>query len=372
MGSGGPPLLPVACEHVPTWWFQTDFLLWWIKSGPLSVPLVTTGSVNDANPGALGQPNTQVLFGGNGLNYGAFGGARLDLGAWLDAHDRFGFDAGFFVLGQETTTFRAFSDANGNPVLSVPILNAQTQQPDQVTVASPGSYAGGVIVRSSSSLWGTNLSGLVNVYREGGLQMSLIGGFRFLYLNEDLRLSTPDTDISSGPSSGTSFNTVDDFRTINQFYGGQIGARVGYRWRYVTLDLLGAVAFGSTHQALDINGFSSVLGPQSLTPQITPGGIFAQPTNIGHYSAWAFAVVPEAQLKLGFDLMHNLRFTLGYDFIYWSSVIRPGAQVNSTVNLSQSPVLASGTLTGPAQPLPLFNRSDFFTQGLNVGLELRW
>ena len=66
------------------------------------------------------------------------------------------------------------------------------------------------------------------------------------------------------------------------------------------------------------------------------------------------------------------RAFVGYDFMYWSQVVRPGNQVDRNINLSQSAVFGSGALTGPAYPMPLFNRSDFWAQGLNAGLEFRF
>ena len=51
---------PEAQEGV---WFHVDYLLWWVRPGPVSRPLVTSGSPLDAVPGALGQSGTAVLFG---------------------------------------------------------------------------------------------------------------------------------------------------------------------------------------------------------------------------------------------------------------------------------------------------------------------
>jgi hypothetical protein len=93
---------------------------------------------------------------------------------------------------------------------------------------------------------------------------------------------------------------------------------------------------------------------------------------MGRYWAWDFTVVPEVQLKIGYRVWRNLRLTAGYDFLYWSSVIRPGSQINPVVNLSQSTLLGSGTLSGPAQPVAPLSRTDFFANGLSVGFDLRW
>jgi hypothetical protein len=353
-------------------WFQADFLLWFIKDGPLNVPLATTGSASDANPGALGQPHTQVLFGNSNLDYGAIPGGRFELGYWFGDSARFGIEAGFFWLGQENVNFNAFSDNNGSPVLSVPIINAQTGKEDQVPVAAPGIFAGGVVVRSGSTLGGANVDGAFNVYR-CGLQIDLLGGFRFVDLREFLDLQTPDVALTStgGAAAGTTFNTVDSFHASNQFYGGQLGTRIGYHGDRLSVDFTGLVSLGSTYQSINIDGFS-VFNPPGGPPSFSSGGIFAQPTNMGRYWAWDFTVVPEGELKFGYRVWRNLRVTAGYDFLYWSSVVRPGAQINRDVNLSQSSLLGAGTLTGPAQPVAPLSRSDFFVHGVSVGLDWRW
>src|SRR5262249_40418979 len=112
-------------DRVSRFWVQSDFLLWFIKNGPLNVPLVTTGSSSDSNPGALGQPHTRVLFGNDSLDFGATPGGALNVGGWFDADRRFGVEGGFFILSQQQVDFAAFSNNAGSPVLSVPFFNAQ-------------------------------------------------------------------------------------------------------------------------------------------------------------------------------------------------------------------------------------------------------
>src|SRR5262249_32610546 len=41
-------------------WVNAEYLLWWIKRGPVAAPLVTVGS---APPGTIGQAGTAVAFG---------------------------------------------------------------------------------------------------------------------------------------------------------------------------------------------------------------------------------------------------------------------------------------------------------------------
>ncbi|HEV3262427.1 MAG TPA: hypothetical protein VG013_36585, partial [Gemmataceae bacterium] len=47
---------------------DSEYLLWWFKHSPVPVPLVTSAAPADANPGALGQPGTQLLLGGTDVD----------------------------------------------------------------------------------------------------------------------------------------------------------------------------------------------------------------------------------------------------------------------------------------------------------------
>jgi hypothetical protein len=100
--------------------------------------------------------------------------------------------------------------------------------------------------------------------------------------------------------------------------------------------------------------------------------LFAQGTNTFHSTATQFAVIPSVELKLSYQIHPMCKLFIGYDFVYWNQVVRPGSQVDPRLNLTQSPVLGTGTLSGPQFPAPLFNRTDFWAQGMTFGLELRY
>ena len=95
----GPPVVVPQGAPASRFWLRTDYLLWWSKNGPLSAPLVTNGSAHDALPGALGQPHTEVLYGGNGIDFGVLSGLRLESGLWLNAGETLGVESGFFFVG---------------------------------------------------------------------------------------------------------------------------------------------------------------------------------------------------------------------------------------------------------------------------------
>ena len=103
-----------------------------------------------------------------------------------------------------------------------------------------------------------------------------------------------------------------------------------------------------------------------------PGGVYAQPTNMGRVTHGAFAVVPEGTLKVGLRGDHS-RLYVGYNFLYLSDAIRPGDQIDRTVNPTQIPLLnPGGAPAGIDRPRPAVVRSDFWVQGLVVGWETRY
>ena len=81
-------------------------------------------------------------------------------------------------------------------------------------------------------------------------------------------------------------------------------------------------------------------------------------------------MVPEFILQLGVDVTSHWRVFVGYNFLYLSDVIRPGNQIDRTVNLAQ--LTGLGLLGGPARPTPVFNHNDFWAQGINFGAAYRW
>jgi hypothetical protein len=87
-----------------------------------------------------------------------------------------------------------------------------------------------------------------------------------------------------------------------------------------------------------------------------------------------FAIVPELGLKVGYQLTHQLRFYAGYDLLYISKVLRPGDQIDRGINVSQtvqSTIAGNAAATG-TRPAFAFADSDFWAQGINLGLEFRY
>lgn len=135
------------------------------------------------------------------------------------------------------------------------------------------------------------------------------------------------------------------------------------------------VALGNNHETSNINGVTTVTnGAFGFVSGGTPGGIFAQPSNIGRHSRDMFAVVPEVNFKVGYQMGQHVRPFVGYNFLYLSEALRPGDQLNRNINPTTNfPFFVPpGSATGAPSPLPGFRGSDFWAQGVNFGIEIRY
>ena len=90
---------------------------------------------------------------------------------------------------------------------------------------------------------------------------------------------------------------------------------------------------------------------------------------MGVHTADRFSVIPELGVTLGYDLTCRLRAMVGYTFIYWSNVSRPGDQID--LECQPVPVPAAPS-EPPRSPAFVQHTSDFWAQGINIGLDYRF
>jgi hypothetical protein len=288
-------------------WLNADYLLWWIKNN--RVPTIVTPGV-EGDFGILGPATPQVLYGGGNANDGALSGGRFGLGLWLLENQAIGLEGNYFFLGQHSVSLASGQEASfpdGTP---------------------PGTFH----VSLSSFLQGAEVNALSNLARSGVFRLDFLAGFRYLQLDEKLHVS--QDFLSADFSEEDTWD--DEFRTHNHFYGGQIGARAEYMYQRFFLDVVGKVALGATNQQVAIAGGltqativdgTDPFGNSVENVQIAHsanGGLLTQPAS---YSRDRFAVVPEFGFDVGYQFTSFLRASLGYTFLYWSSVARPGDQV---------------------------------------------
>jgi hypothetical protein len=230
-----------------------------------------------------------------------------------------------------------------------------------------------VSVLHRSALWGYEINAVRRWYCGESFTLDGLLGYRAVSLDESIavheNLALLAPPAAFGPVNGIA--VADKFSTSNRFYGGQVGLR-GELWLLdrLSLGMTTKVALGTTWERVTVNGSTTALA--NGTPIATGvGGLLALPTNIGERTHNSFSVIPEVGLSLNYQVTDWLRLSAGYNFLYWSNVVRPGAQIDPNVNRTFQP-FSPVAPTGPTVPAALFHSSDFWAQGLTLGLEFRY
>lgn len=380
-----------SCQCGPPGWNWVRFeYLYWMMDGMTVPPLVTGSPTGTArtNAGVLGLPSTTVLFGDQEILDAGRSGLRARMGAYLDYSQCIGIEGEYFGFEDETLQYRAASDANGNPILARPFFNVNARNPttlasvpareDAELISFPGVLSGAVTVDASSSLHSAGARLLLNMccknfsnpcgtpcrhYRRADLLL----GYRYMRLRDSLGIRE---DLTTLDNSNQRFSILDQFRTENDFHGGEIGVlwqAQHHRW---TVELMGNVAMGNVHQVVAIDGGTTITQVNGTSTRF-PGGLLAQRTNSGRFERNDFGVIPEFGATLGFYVTPRLRLTGGYSFMYWSRVVRAGDQIDLDVNPDLLPPEAV-PFTGASRPAFAFRDTDFFAHGVNAGLDFRW
>jgi len=114
------------------------------------------------------------------------------------------------------------------------------------------------------------------------------------------------------------------------------------------------IALGNMHQVANISGAT---GPLFVTPTLG-SGILTRASNIGHHWRDHFAYIPEVDVKIGYQITPNVLATLGYNFTFLSSVVRPGTVINPAV--------------GGAEPTFAYNATSLWMQAATAGFQIRY
>ncbi len=336
---------------------SAEYLLWWIKSGRVP-PLVTVGG-----DGVIGSPGTRVLLDNLDFVDDQRHGGRFTVGYQFESNLPFAIEASYFFLADGRTN-AAFSSP-GDPVLGQPFIDAMTGLPGATLVAKPEIASGSIAVGARTALWGAETNLTACLICSDRFRLTALGGFRFLRLEDDIENGQQFT------FAGNMVGVRDEFRTINNFYGGQVGLETGVRYGMLTIEARGKIALGQMQQIASVNGVTNVLNPDGRTT-ILQGGLFALGTNSGRHRRHELAVIPEVGLNVGLQLTNHLKLYAGYTFLWVSTVARAGGQIDPVINTTQVHIKSPGPLQGVARPVFKFGETDLWVQGLNFGLQLTY
>ncbi|MCS7270760.1 MAG: BBP7 family outer membrane beta-barrel protein [Gemmataceae bacterium] len=364
----------------PYAYVQNEYLLWWMS--PLRIPILATTNPDPNRFGYLNEPGTVPIVGPGNLIGSTRSGFRIRAGLW-DADRSCAWDGSFFFLGRQTAS--VIIDSQHFPLITRPVFS-----PNPVpngggvigetgeAVAVPGILRGQLRVDASSLLWGadTNLRCCLKTTDTG--QVTGLIGYRYLNLSESLEILENILVIGPGGTRlfvpdppGTVVFVRDRFATENRFHGGQIGLTWERRWGRWTVWGRATIAFGITEQELEIYGIQTRIRP-GQAPVSYPGGLLAAASNLGTFHLDRFSVVPEVTMQVGYRLTPNWQLYVGYNFLYWTNVMRPGDQIDRVVDLTQVPNAPPVPFSGQFRPRPPFRQSDLLVSGLQFGVEWRW
>jgi hypothetical protein len=351
-----------------------------VRGDPLPA-LVTTSPPGTAQgaAGVGGQPTTAILFGAKDVNTQYRTGIRAELGYWFDPDQKFGVEAGFFVLGGASTVFAASS--NGTPILAQPFVdvNPATTGPAANLVAFTGP-AGSTVATAGSiyasdvahHFYGFNLDLRENVVATPVFRLDTLLGYRFVDYAERLNVSTSTTFVTAPRiAAGTVLQASDSFATRNLFNGLDIGLRADWSYGPFTLGLLGKIAGGHLAHDIQISGIQQATVPGA--PTVTrPAGFLAQASNEGSPGSHSWTFVPEGGVTLGWDVTGNIRLTAGYSALWVLNAARPGLEVDTTLNSSAFPG-SPNPQAGPTAPIPFPKAtSTLWVQSISAGVEIRY
>jgi hypothetical protein len=364
---------PELVGRSPRFYLGADYLLWWGRSQQ-TPPLVTRGRITDAVPGAAGQPGTVPVFGPGGLDNESASGGRLTAVYWFDQDHTCGVDARAFALEQSSSN-HGVGGLGTDPrvTLSRPFFDPNFNAQDADPIVVPGVQAGNIIIAMPRRLVGIDANfryaECVDLFAFN--RMTLLAGGRYVGLDEKLLISEGVVDLPDANGDPGNITTLhDNFVTYNRFYGGQVGVEAESRVGPVVLTLTGKCAFGQTYQLLKVSGDTLVNDPTGAFTYDPKRGLLVQPTNNGRLSREQFGVVPEFDLNLAWEFNDHLQVSLGYTFIYWSKVVRPGDQVDPVVNVGA--VGDPGQFGTSPHPLLPFRTTGFWAQGLTAGVQVSY
>jgi hypothetical protein len=373
--------------HQPTrMWLALEYT--GLRVEGAAVPaLVTTSPAGTPQATAGVLPDAQVLYGDGDIADEWRHGAQVRLGWWLVDGQFLGVEGHYMALESESTSdvFDSTFSMGAGPgvILARPftdVTNGFPGVPAAQLIAFPAFQNGAfnypldgsisVAFDSDFQSAGAVLRHVLWADFERNFRLDVLGGYRFVNLDENLlvRATRVTPPLAGDPAIVT--ESTDSFDTDNEFHGGEVGLLLEiYKGRW-TVEMLGKCALGNNHQEVTIDGFTTN-SAAGAPPAVFTGGVLALPSNIGTFSQDEFAAVPEAHVKVKYDLWDNLRFTIGYRFIYISEAVRPGDQIDTNLTTTQlpAPLPPAGPGVPGGSPIQTFNSTSVWMHGMDVGLE---
>ncbi|MGL6075223.1 MAG: BBP7 family outer membrane beta-barrel protein [Fimbriiglobus sp.] len=352
---------------------EASYLLMFVSDANAAGPLLTGGTAQ----GVLGRPGTSVLSNGES-SYGVLNGFKVGVGGLVGATS-LGFEANTMVFGNVSDR-QTFGPTSAT-LLARPINNTAGRTESAIAIAAPTAFIGGYDETISLSAWGFEANPFFRLVQGNSVNFDFITGFRYFNVNEKLDIYDSRTVL---PGGATAFNGIglgsgaqlvvhDKFSARNQFYGWNVGGRLSYANGPLFVDLTAKVAIGGVRQLVNVDGTTTLVSGGGLVgPSTTPGGLLANPSFTGERAENRFAVLPEGNLQVGYQLSSWMNVFAGYQVMYMSSMARATEQVSRDMNPSSIPTLNTYNARAIRPAMVEVKEADLFLHGFNFGFTITY
>jgi hypothetical protein len=393
----GTTLPPIIANNIPVGFVTFNSVSTFINGIPSQV--ITPQSLPVVFQVASGVP------GGERFNFGDQPGGRGTIGWWFDTDHDWGVEASFFILEHQNFNFSNASGDSGPVAFPSGLSNQIFIVPTGLTTSTPtlvGSTPVVIVTAASAFLqgtatnefWGVEANFRCRCFDFGPAHFDVLAGGRYIDLKESVitseavnleQVTVPPVTPLAGTTAGAvtvtqtavtlsapfSATFSDRISAHNQMFGPQVGATFDVNiGGGLSVNGYGKVMFGDNHQTFGLTGNTLQTLP---TTTVTPGGVLVAPQNSGNtIERDRIVVAPELNLNVSYQVTSHLRAFIGYDILYITDVARPGPQFATATTTAQVTVGGNTIPVNLVRPGFAPNTDDFWVQGLNVGLELRY
>ncbi|MEI8372094.1 MAG: BBP7 family outer membrane beta-barrel protein [Planctomycetota bacterium] len=373
-------------------WFRGEYLNWQTSGSHL--PLLVA---SDDGEGYM------PIFGDREIRNGSHEGYRINFGMWLDCTHCWGLEADYIdVTGRPDNYDSGLVTGNGSITATNPLTiirpyygpdPSYVDGPQRNIVGLSNAVTGRVTVETNdyfqsaglwlrhqlrASEWSTN-NGDVNWTDSCArtFRLDAIGGYRFARLVDKVNIHHDETDVSGAVDQGgignsTTYIYDDNYRAGNTFNGGELGFNAVYTHGRWSLDVVSktAIGFNSQYVKMYNRGVRDNRDNVPEPPDVVVQGTGYDNRQVQPFSQNRFSAIPELNVTGGYQITDHVKFTVGYDLLYWSAVVRAADQIP----VEPTTGLPYGTQVGvnSTAPEPTMKESHFWAQGLRVGGEYRF
>jgi hypothetical protein len=240
-------------------------------------------------------------------------------------------------------------------VLAIPFFNVDDDANDALLIAYPGLRSGSINISGTSEVLGNDIYARFLLCRDCDSRIDFITGWHYSRMNDgvEIRSESTVTEVGGNIPLGTRTNVLDQFDARNRFHGGILGLEWVRDCGCWTTRALARMSIGNMNEQVIINGRTAFTAPGE-DPDVTQGGLFTADSNIGTFERDEFTAITEIGLTLAYRWGPCTQLSVGYSFIYWNDVVTAADHIDTRV--------------GDDSPQFAFQHSDYWVQGINLGL----